>query len=551
MDADTNNGLIHHSIGSTQLGRYVFEVRNNPISTSSVHGTVTGGTATSPLPGAKVQMCPAGAGQCVLATADSAGQYSILGRPAGNYSITVFPPANANFTPVTVAVNGLAAGENRQVDAFLPVPIPIPPNTTIINRNTINGVPSVSWSNALLLVTVECPGGSVTWAVRKGSVVLPGYTGTMSEAPAGTYTGTIPPLSPNSGPAEISLHVTCPDGSSYDVDFNIYIDPSGVVVDTASNLVVSAKVTLFRSDFAGGPFTQVPHGDAIMSPGNRTNPDFTDGVGHFGWDVIAGFYTVRAQKAGCHAPGNPGQAFVETAVLTIPPPVTDLELILQCAPPAETTVPTCSVSGLRTGPPVEQDLTVRDTGSGLQSITNVQVTNGQVLPYTFTPGTTGPVVLTARKANPSLPTQWSFDVADAAGNVAHCGPASTGVFVPPPPTRTITGFTLGPVVVKGGESVRITNAWVIGKVTVEPGGALAVTGSKVVGGIAATGPTSSASAARRSWLSPKVSSPPAPPGWCASATRPPPAPPTSSPGRSTSAGAGAGSPSGRTPWWAT
>ncbi len=484
----SSSGLIHHSIGTTQLGRYVLEVRNNPVGTSAVHGTITGGTATNPLPGAKAQLCPTAGGHCVVTMANGAGQYSIVGRPAGNYSVTVFPPANTTFSPVTVGVNGLAVGEDRQVDALLPVPVPIPPTTTIINTNMVDGVPVVNWGNTLTLTTTDCPGGTATWEVRQGSAVVQGYSGTMSEGPAGTYTGSIPPLLPTHGAAEIVIRVTCPDGTLSTVAFNIYIDPSGVVVDTASNPVVSATVTLWRSDAIGGPFTQVPNGDAIMSPANRTNPDFTDGVGHFGWDVIAGFYKVRAQKANCHAPGNPGQAFVDTAVLTIPPPVTDLNLVLQCAAPTETTVPTCSVSGLRAGPPVEQDITVRDTGSGLRSIKNIQVTNGHVLPYTFAPATTGPVVLTARKANPNLPTKWSFDVADAAGNVKHCGPVSTGLFETPTPTRTVTGTAISAVVVKLGERVRITNATVIGKVTVEPGGALEVTGSRVVGGIVATGP---------------------------------------------------------------
>ena len=225
-------GLVHHSIGSTQLGRYVLEVRNNPSGNSAVHGTVTGGTATNPLPGAKAQMCPT-AGHCVVTTADGAGQYSFPGRPAGNYSVTVFPPATTTFLPVTVPVNGLAPGEDRLVDAFLPVPVPIPPTTTIINRNTVNGIPVVNWGNLLTLVTTECPGGTVTWEVRQEAAVIPGYSGTMAEGPAGTYTASIPALAPNHGGATISLHVTCPGGASSVVDFNIYIDPSGVVVDTA------------------------------------------------------------------------------------------------------------------------------------------------------------------------------------------------------------------------------------------------------------------------------------------------------------------------------
>jgi hypothetical protein len=56
----------------------------------------------------------------------------------------------------------------------------------------------------------------------------------------------------------------------------------------------------------------------------------TDAEGHFGWDVIAGFYKVRAEKAGCVAPNNPDQPYVESEILVVPPPVTDLDLRLDC-----------------------------------------------------------------------------------------------------------------------------------------------------------------------------------------------------------------------------
>jgi hypothetical protein len=68
-----------------------------------------------------------------------------------------------------------------------------------------------------------------------------------------------------------------------------------------------------------------------MSPQNRTNPDTTDTAGHFGWDVLAGFYRVRASRPGCTSPTDPATPHVDSAVLTIPPPVTDLDLRLRCA----------------------------------------------------------------------------------------------------------------------------------------------------------------------------------------------------------------------------
>ena len=59
-----------------------------------------------------------------------------------------------------------------------------------------------------------------------------------------------------------------------------------------------------------------------MSPANRNNPDSTDGTGHFGWDVIAGYYKVEASAPGC--------ATASTGVLNIPPPVTNLDIRLSC-----------------------------------------------------------------------------------------------------------------------------------------------------------------------------------------------------------------------------
>src|SRR3569832_1225511 len=98
-------------------------------------------------------------------------------------------------------------------------------------------------------------------------------------------------------------------------------------------------MTLFRSDSTSGPFEVVPDGSGIMSLSNRNNPDTTDMSGHFGWDVLAGFYKVRAEKHGCHAPNDASQPNAENDILTIPPPVTDLDLRLKSRGPPVLTVP--------------------------------------------------------------------------------------------------------------------------------------------------------------------------------------------------------------------
>jgi hypothetical protein len=165
---------------------------------------------------------------------------------------------------------------------------------------------------------------------QDGSVIA---SGQMTEISGGAYKATIPALRPRSGAAQISISVVCPDpADSKTVDFDIYIDPSGFVRTVGGDPIAGATVTLFRSDSSSGPFEQVADGSGIMSPSNRTNPDTTDADGHFGWDVIAGFYIVRAEAEGCVSPTDRTQPFVETAVLEIPPPVTDLDLRLNCEP---------------------------------------------------------------------------------------------------------------------------------------------------------------------------------------------------------------------------
>jgi len=87
-----------------------------------------------------------------------------------------------------------------------------------------------------------------------------------------------------------------------------------------------------------------------------------------------------------------------------------------------TTVPatiTCVVTGLIAGPPKQQQVTVT-ASAGLASITQIQITNGTVSVAPFTPGTTGPVVITATKTDQSATTSWDFVATDILGNSQYC-----------------------------------------------------------------------------------------------------------------------------------
>jgi hypothetical protein len=175
----------------------------------------------------------------------------------------------------------------------------------------------------------SCSGGDGSWSLTQGGVLL--ASGNLVETATGKYKGTIPALPGRNGRALMKISINCPSGPDKQVVFDIYIDPSGNVYNSANGSPVEgATVTLYRSDSAAGPFDVVPDGDALMSPSNRTNPDLTDADGYFRWDVMAGYYKVRAQKAGCTNPDNPAQTFVETEVLPVPPPAVGLELFLNC-----------------------------------------------------------------------------------------------------------------------------------------------------------------------------------------------------------------------------
>ena len=71
------------------------------------------------------------------------------------------------------------------------------------------------------------------------------------------------------------------------------------------------------------------------------------------------------------------------------------------------------------------DVTVQDTDSGLQAITDILVTNGTVSVPPFTAGTTSEVIVTAIKATQGTPTTWSFHAIDVAGNDGSAIPSTS------------------------------------------------------------------------------------------------------------------------------
>lgn len=432
LDSNPLTGLVHGSRNTLQLGRYVFPIRNGA---APVGGAISGlvlDPAGNTVADAIVQVCPSAGGQCTFVTAtNAAGAYNATGLPPDTYDVTAFPPAGSNL--IRAGAGGLlvSVGSSTIQNVTLGGPVPPPANVSLSPiRSGGGGVPVLYWGDSLDLSITGCTGGTASYVVQVGATDV--ASGPMAEGPTGTYAATIPPLRPSSGVGSISIRLACPNPADDQAPtFAVYIDPSGLVRTPGGNAVEGATVTLYRSDSAIGPFVAVPDGSAIMSPLNRRNPDLTDAFGHFGWDVIAGFYKVRAEKADCHAVGNPGQPFVETEVLPVPPIWLDLDLRLEgpgC--PDDVTPPVLALPA---------DITVDATGPAGASVTYEATAHdevdGAVAPDCAPPSGslfpigTSTVTCTATDAagNTSEPGTFSVHVRGAAAQLAALAADSRGV----------------------------------------------------------------------------------------------------------------------------
>lgn len=274
------------------------------------------------LPDTEISVCSSSTSCCSYTTTDTNGAYQFTNLVPGTYVIQAYP--HGDILPDAIpnlVVSGIQVFPNQ--DLVLEGPQPIPPTASITNSHTDFGTPYIAPWNDITLTASGCANGTASYVATQMSNTV--ASGAMTEDPSGSgsYTVTIPANTiVNSANVQFSIDIDCPDpNDDTTITFDAYIDPSGIVRFRNGNPAVGATVTLLHSAAPVGPFAVVPDGSAIMSPKNRTNPDTTDTNGHFGWDVLAGYYKVRAELSGCVA---------ESAVLTIPPAVTDLDLVLDC-----------------------------------------------------------------------------------------------------------------------------------------------------------------------------------------------------------------------------
>jgi hypothetical protein len=319
--------------------QYSGDAAYQPVSTSitetavgSVSGKVSD-TDGNPVAGAIVSICGTGAdsANCWETTTASDGTFSVSNVPDGNYTESV-DPQSESLLPESSSTFSVIGTSNTVEDSSLAAPSP-PPDDTVVSGVGEAGdndqIPVVYWTSESPYTTSACSGGTVTVTVTAVNEYTDETETTapipLTEDPpgSGAYVGTIPALAPLHGSAFVDQSASnCPVPSDDDdVMYNIYIDPSGTVVDRVDTPIAGALVTLLSSTSLSAPFTPVPNGSAVMSPANRTNPSTTSANGSFGWDSVPGLYEIAASDDGCT---------VTTPPFRIPPPVEDLELVLDC-----------------------------------------------------------------------------------------------------------------------------------------------------------------------------------------------------------------------------
>lgn len=281
-----------------------------------------------PVAGSLVQLCAQfpTLKPCLIAHADANGFFLMRELEPGDYRLRAFPAGSLNVSPATLVVRVQAGAILDGQDLVFRAPAPPPPGMTVLDAKlTDEGIPVVP-SAAPVQVRVEgCAGGTGTATISGGATVP------LTQGPAGMFSGTLTPVAGTLS-AQVTIRLTCPDGPGRTGTFTVFIDPSGHVQTVGGAPIAGATVTLYRADTAAGPFTVVADGDGSVMDAvrNARNPSTTTAAGAFGWDVVPGFYQVRAQKPGCVDPADPSKAYVDSRVMEIGDPVTDLDLRLDC-----------------------------------------------------------------------------------------------------------------------------------------------------------------------------------------------------------------------------
>ncbi|WP_460772501.1 carboxypeptidase regulatory-like domain-containing protein [Microbacterium sp. GXF7504] len=241
------------------------------------------------------------------------GEVRFDSAPRGTYDVQVFPPDGAGGVFEVVVEPSAQRDATFTVSRTgLPKGVDIQPSAP-----SWQGGVAIPHGEAFAFVVTGDPGAvSATWTLADETARTI-RTGTLAESPAGTYTDT---LSGITAPGRYTLTavLTAAGGTTETFTVDIYIDPSGTVVDRYGTPVADATVELYTWEDIPVEDWRLAVGSE-MSPANRVNPDRTAADGTFGWDVVPATYKLVATAGG---------ASVQTGSMEVPPERLDLVLAL-------------------------------------------------------------------------------------------------------------------------------------------------------------------------------------------------------------------------------
>jgi uncharacterized repeat protein (TIGR01451 family) len=198
----------------------------------------------------------------------------------------------------------------------------LPPNTSVgPTLGNSGGEPVVYWGTPVTFTYYDAAAISVDIRIHinDGDADIVDFM--TGPSPTWTYTVT---FYPRHGEATVTYTPHYAGGLTDTIGFNIYIDPAGYVYDVNTNArIQGATVWLQRPD-GTGDWENVPTGQspAVMQP--DTNPLTTDINGQYQWDTLAGTYRVHVEA--------PGYYSANSIVVSVPPPVFDLNVGLTHMP---------------------------------------------------------------------------------------------------------------------------------------------------------------------------------------------------------------------------
>ena len=224
-------------------------------------------------------------------------------------------------------------------------------------------------------VPVLCPDGSAPASVTLIVGSTPPISVPLVKGTGNLWGGDIPTPPGTRGQSfPLTLVVNCPGQTITILIGSItLVDPSGYITDSQTGQpILEATVTLERLESSNwvtvNPYATNPDGSPQIAP--QVNPQLTDDTGHYGWDVIAGTYRVVVDKTGYISQTSPQ--------VTVPPPVTDLNLALvpvgaQISGDVDCSSGVDAVDALKVlrhvaGLPVSQNEPCPDIGSSVASV---------------------------------------------------------------------------------------------------------------------------------------------------------------------------------------